>query len=188
MADITLRAAPTLGGVDRTIAGNRILERSDLALVSVATPLGGYETLAAALQDGWALAMPTPTHTTVSGSARAIRTAPDQLLLLFPHDAPDANSAVQGKLGGTGYTTDQTDSWVILEVSGPDTLAALERICPLDLHTANFPEDASARTIMEHMGTMIIRLESERFLLLSASSSARSFLHAVETSYHYVMT
>ena len=35
---------------------------------------------------------------------------------------------------------------------------------------------------MEHLGTIIIRTEQDTFLLLSASSSAGSFLHAVETS------
>lgn len=187
MADITLQAAPILGGVDHSIADNRIVERSDLALVSVATPLGGVDALISALKSGWSLSLPEPKLSSVSGDIRAIRTAPDQLLLAFPHDTPDADSVVQSKLGGAGYTTDQTDSWVVLEVSGPDTLAALERICPLDLNPAKFPVDASARTIMEHMGAMIIRLDAEKFLLLSASSSAKSFLHAVETSYHYVL-
>ena len=39
---------------------------------------------------------------------------------------------------------------------------------------------------MEHMGAMIVHLSGDRFLLLSASSSAQSFLHAVELSYRYV--
>ena len=46
--------------------------------------------------------------------------------------------------------------------------------------------DVSARTVMEHMGAMIVHLSGDRFLLLSASSSAQSFLHAVELSYRYV--
>ena len=188
MADITLQAVPVLGGVDKTLVENRIVERSDLAIVSVATPCDGGEALASALQNGWALEMPSHTRSTTIADTRAVRTASDQLLLFFQHDTPDANSVVQGKLAGAGYTTDQTDSWVVLEVSGPDTLAALERICPLDLHSQNFPVNASARTIMEHMGAIIIRLDPEKFLLLSASSSSGSFLHAVETSYHYVVS
>lgn len=184
MAEFTLEAAPVLG-VDLTIGENRIVE-CDLALVSVATPLGGDEALAEALNSGWSLAMPEPTLSLVSGETRAIRTTPDQILLMFPHDGPTANAAVQAKLNGTGYTTDQTDNWVILDVSGPDTLAALELICPLDLHADRFSVDAAGRTTMEHMGAMIIRLGADRFLLLSASSSAGSFLHAVETSYRYV--
>jgi sarcosine oxidase subunit gamma len=35
---------------------------------------------------------------------------------------------------------------------------------------------------MEHLGVLILRSGDDEYLLLSASSSARSFLHAVETS------
>jgi sarcosine oxidase subunit gamma len=107
------------------------------------------------------------------------------MMLIFPHALPDAERVVEGKLGGAGYTTDQSDSWVVLEISGPDTLAALERLCPLN--TATMPENGYGRTTMEHMGAAILRLADDRFLLMSASSSARSFLHAVETSYEYVI-
>ncbi len=183
----TLAAAPTLGGADIAPGGNRIAERDDLALVSVAIPLGGDRALAAALRKGWGLAVPGPRLSAVSDRARAIRTAPDQIMLVFARSGPDANATVQAALAGAGYTTDQTDAWVALEVSGPDTPAALERLCPLDLQPDAFPEGAAARTVMEHMGAMILRLGADRFLLLSASSSARSFLHAVETSYRHVM-
>ena len=180
----TLTAAPILGGIDQTIGQNRITERDDLALVSIATPQGGEAALTKALKNGWGLALPDPTRSSDSGKVRAVRAAPDQILLVFPHATPDANTVVQAKLNGTGYTTDQTDVWVVLEISGPDTRAALERLCPLDF--SRFPDGGSGRTVMEHMGAMIVRLSEDRFLLLSASSSARSFLHAVQTSFHYV--
>jgi methylglutamate dehydrogenase subunit D len=35
---------------------------------------------------------------------------------------------------------------------------------------------------MEHLGTILLREADDRFLLMSASSSARSFLHGLETS------
>ncbi len=184
MANLTLTASPALGGIELEIGQNRIAERSDLAIVSIATPLGGKDILAKTLNTGWSLTMPDPIMSTVEGNTRAIRTSPDQILLIFPHGTPDANATVQKKLNGTGYTTDQTDAWVILEISGPDTLKALERLCLLD--TATFEIGQSARTMMEHMGALIIRLEDDRFMLMSASSSAGSFLHAVETSYNYV--
>ena len=186
VGDIRLTATPPLGGADLRLGGNRILERADLAIVSVATPRDGDQALAHALKNQWGLAPPTPTQSSTAGDTRAVWTSPDQILLLFPHDAPDEMTVVQKKLGGTGYTTTQTDAWVVLELSGPDTPAALERLCPLDLHPDAFPNDASARTVMEHMGAIIVRTGPETFLLMSASSSARSFLHAVETSYNYV--
>ncbi len=186
MADFafTLTAAPILGGVDHSIGDNRIVERNDLAIVSLATPLGGGAALAQAAEQGWGIRLPEPGMSTTAGDTRAIWTAPDQVLLIFPHTSPNANAVAQDKLAGTGYTTEQTDVWVVLEVSGPQTRAALERLCPLD--TAQMTVDAAGRTVMEHMGAIIVRLESDRYLLMSASSSALSFLHAVETSYRYV--
>ncbi len=187
MAEITLHAAPVLGGVDTRIGENRIVERSDLALVSVATPQGGEAALDAALRRGWKLDKPSPTRSTRAGEVHALSIAPDQMMLIFPHDRADAEPVVRGRLDGSGYTTDQTDVWVALSISGPDTLAALARLCPLNLDPGAFPDGASARTAMEHMGAIILRLGDDRFLLLSASSSATSFLHAVETSYRYVL-
>ena len=186
MAEITLEAAPTLGGAEITVGGNRITERADLALVSVATPMGGDDALAMALESGWSLSPPDPTLSSTAGDTRALRTAPDQILLIFPHATPDAEALVQAKLDGAGYTTDQTDAWVVLELSGPDTHAALERLCPIDLDPTVFPDGAAARTVMEHMGAIILRQGADSFLVMSANSSAGSFLHAVETSYRYV--
>ena len=179
----TLEAAPVLGA-DVSIGGNRIVERDDLALVSVAVPLGDDDAVRSALKSAWSLEWPEPTVSTTASDMRAIRTAQDQVMLVFPHATPDANAHVQAALNGAGYTTDQTDVWVVLEVSGPDTLAALERLCPLDV--PQFPIHGAGRTVMEHMGAMVVRLAEDRVLLLSASSSAGSFLHAVETSFTYV--
>jgi len=182
----TLEAAPLLGGVDLTVGSIRIRERDDLAIVSVATPQGGDAALASAIQSGWGLDAPSPTQSTVSGDVRAVSTSPDQMLLIFPHAGSDAERLVMSKLSGAGYTTDQTDNWVVLELSGSGVLDALERLSPVDLSPLAFPENASARTVMEHMGALVIRTSADTFLLMSASSSASSFLHAVELSAKYV--
>jgi len=186
VADSKLEAAPILGDAHFSFGDSSVVERNDIALVSVSTPQGGDATLAEALENGWSLDAPAPTLSTVSGDTRAIRTAPDQMMLVFPHPTPDANARVQDKLNGAGYTTDQTDAWVVLELSGPQVLSALERICPLDLHDSAFPVNAAGRTIMEHMGAFIVRTGDDTYLLMSASSSAQSFLHAVETSFEWV--
>ena len=187
MDEIKLEASPILGGANITIAGNRIIERDDLAIVSVATPLGGDAALKRALKASYELAMPSATSSTTSRNGmRAINTAPDQMLLVFTHTTPDAEHHIRTGLKGTGYTTDQTDSLVAIEISGPDTMGAMERLCPLDLHPDNFGIDMAGRTVMEHMSVTIICLASAHFLLLAASSSGKSFLHAIETSYRNV--
>jgi len=185
VVEITLNAAPLLGP-DLRIGGNTIRERADIALVSLATPLGGDAAVAAALRAAWGLEKPTPVMSSHAGEMRALRSGADQILLAFAHATPDANAVVQAAIKGAGYSTDQTDAWVILELDGPDTLSALARLCPLDLNPAAFPPGAAARTVMEHMGAFVLHLEDGRYWLMSASSSASSFLHAVETSYRNV--
>jgi heterotetrameric sarcosine oxidase gamma subunit len=140
VVDITLTASPALAA-NVSIGENHIALRDDLALVSIATPLGGEAQLAKALKDGWSLDMPDAQHLSVQDEIQAIQTAPDQMLLVFAHPTPDANAVVQARLNGAGYTTDQTDTYVVLEVSGPDTRSALERICPIDLHHGSSGHD-----------------------------------------------
>lgn len=185
MADLTLKASPILGGIDMKRGDCHLKERDDLALVSIAVPLGGKTVLAKALKSRFDLNMPDAQNSTTAGNYRLIQTTPDQMMLIFAHPTPDANEVVQKALSGAGYTTDQTDAWVCLELSGTGCLAALERLCPLDLDESVFPDNAAKRTTMEHMGAIAVRLASDRFLLLSASSSAGSFLHALETSIDY---
>ena len=187
MDEIKLEATATLGGADITIAGNRIIERDDLAIVSVTSPLGGDAVLKRALKAGHGLAMPSATRSTTSKNGmRAVNTAQDQILLVFARTTPDAEHHVRTGLRGTGYTTDQTDSLVAIEIFGPDTMAAMERLCQLDLHPDNFGTDMAGRTLMEHMAATIICLADAHFLLLAASSSGISFLHAIEASYRNV--
>lgn len=187
MDNTPLTARAPLDGCDIEISGNRISEQT-LAIVSIAIPQGGEATLEDALKSGWSLDMPGPIVSTVSGKVRAVRTGPDQLFLIFAHDAPDAERVVQSKLEGAGYTTDQTDSWVQLRVTGPGISAALERLSPVDLSLEAFPIHASARTVFEHIGALAIRTGDDSFTLLSAASSARSFLHVVQTSFEYAQS
>ena len=67
-------------------------------------------------------------------------------------------------------------------MAGTASLAALELICPVDLDPVAFPEDRVARTVLEHMGAIILREGADSFLLLSAASSAGAFLDAVRES------
>jgi len=148
-----LDQTPILGGYDETIVGIRIVEQRNAALVSLAIPLGGEAAAEKAIKSAFKLALPPVGQSAATSTHRLIRTGPDQALLLF--DSHESGSGVR---------------------------TALERLCPLDLHPDAFAVNTAQRTVMEHMGAMIVRTNDDQFLLMSASSSARSFLHAVETS------
>lgn len=184
MPDFTLSPTPTLGGYAQSFDGVTLAERADLAIVSVAIPLGAGDAVAAAVRKAYGTALPAPGTSVLSadGKTRLIGLGPDQIFAVFAHPTPDANAVVNAALGGAAYTTDQTDVWVALDISGAHARKALARICPIDLDAGAFGPDAAARTSMEHMGALIVRTGDDAFLLCSASSSAASFLHAVETS------
>lgn len=184
MPDPTLAPVPALGGYGRDFGAATLDELPTLAIVSIARPLGGEAALAAAFRDGFGTEPPEPGASALSadGRVRFLRLSPDQTFALFEHDGPDAARLVGARLGDAAWLTDQTDAWVALRLRGPASRAALERICPIDLDPESFPEDRFARTVMEHLGAIVLRAEPDGFLLLAARSSAASFLHAVETS------
>lgn len=176
MAEITLVAKSPLAGHDLTMADTRLRELPDVALTSFAVPLGSDAAFDAALKADFGVARPAPTTSTTAGDTRALPLAADQILVMH------AEGTTATALSDAAYSTDQTGNWCCVEISGPLAPAAMERLCPLDLHTDVFPQDAAARTTMEHMGALIVRTGSDSFVLLSASSSARSFWHALEVS------
>lgn len=181
MADLTLTPKLPLDGLDKTIGACRLRE-CDLALYALAIPQGGDAACAKAVKKVLGLTLPDANICSVSGENWAARTGQDQVMLILqePLDAGKI-AALQDAV----YVTLQTDAWVACELSGSGALAALERLCPIDLDPSVFAVGAFARTVMEHMGVAVLRTGPESYLLLSASSSARSFAHALEQSMSY---
>lgn len=184
MPDFTLTAAPPLAGYDRSFGDIALKAPEDLAIVSIALPLGGEDAAKKAIKTAFGVALPEVGISVVAKdkSRRIMRLGSDQAFILFPCPTPDAEPQVAAKLKGATYTTDQSDGWCALQISGPGARRALERICPVDLHPEAFTVNAVARTLMEHLGAIVTRTGEDSYLLLSASSSAKSFLHAVELS------
>lgn len=183
MPEYQLTAAPPLAGHDARYGDLRLHAPGNMALVSIALPFGGEDAALGAVKSAYGSDLPeVGKSATAKDGARLIRLGADLAFVLFQHGTPDANQVVQDKLRGAAYTTDQTDVWCALELSGKGARAVLERICPLDLHDSAFAVDDAKRTVMEHLGVIILRIGTNSWLLLSASSSAGTFLHAVETS------
>ncbi len=184
MLSLQLEAEPLLGGFQKSIAGTELAELTDLAIVSIAIPLDGERAFKTALSKAYGVGVPSPGQSILSadGKIRFLWTAPDQLIACFEDPRPRAAADLGEKLNNTAYVTLQSDSWVALRLSGGKAEEAMERICPLDLALKAFPKGAVTRTAMEHMSTFILRDDADSFMLLSASSSASSFLHAVQTS------
>lgn len=171
MAEFTLVARPALGGYAREWNGAALVE-VERTLVSAAARAGKAPELFGA-------PLPGPGRFVEAEGVTAVWTGPEQWMLM----AEDAG--LPGRLrdawGGAVSLTEQTDGWALLRLSGPAAMAGLERFCPLDLGA--FPAGSAARTAMEHVGAVILREDdAPTFLLMTARSSARSFLHGLETA------
>ncbi len=179
-----LSPSSPLGGFRHEIGGTTLEEVTGLALVSIATPMGGEDALNAVVKSAYGGSLPAPGNSVLNeeNSVRLLGLQRDQVFALFPHEGDYALRKIADALGEAGYYTDQSDGWAMIRLSGPLALAALERICPLDLDSRSFPEGAVARTAMEHVNTVILREGTECFLLMAARSYAESLHHAVEVS------
>ena len=186
MADFTLTAEAFLGRFEHQYDDVKLREIYDVAVVSAAIPLRKLTAAKKAVRAAFSVDLPEVGLSALSqdSAMRILRLGTDQAFVVFPRAQQDtgAEPHIADLLGGVFYTTDQSDVWVTLELSGAGARRALERICPLNLAPDAFGIGAVARTSMEHLGTVIIRTCDDSFLLMSASSSAHSFLHAIETS------
>ena len=180
-----LSAISSLNGYDKDIGNIRLREVSNQSLIAMAIPQGGETKFKNSIKNIFGLKMPTPSKSVKNKDTRILSTQPDQIFVLTKRiDDPEKSMAIE--FDGSAYITDQTDAWVILEISGSSSREALERICLLDLDKEIFQLDSMARTSMEHMSAIIIRKAEDTFYLMSASSSAKSFLHALELSAQHV--
>lgn len=188
MTDFILTAVSPLGGYEREFTGVSLRELPNLTIVAVSIPLGEEQSFARALKVAYGVEGPNHGCSVIlkGGEIRIVRFAADQVLVLFDHDEPYAAQVVSEALKGGGYAVDQTHNWVALALSGLLSRVALERICAINLHKDVFAIDGAERTVMEHLGVIVVRIGEDEFMLMSASSSAKSFLHAIETSIIYV--
>lgn len=189
MPKFTFTAQSPFDGYQKEFDGVSVREITGRAIVSIATPLNGEAVLAEAVSAGYNAEMPKPGYSTISqlDNSRFLGLQQDQMLLVFDFDGPNALKSIEDRIGNAGHLTDQSDSWAILEISGPESRDALARICPVNLHPSAFPEGKVVRTLMEHMGVVILRVGPETFLTFSPGSSAETFLHAVEISVENVI-
>jgi heterotetrameric sarcosine oxidase gamma subunit len=184
VSEYSLEPASALDEYKQQFDGTELRELVDIGKISIAIPLKGEQEVEKALANLFGVAIPAVGNSVLSDdkTARVIRLGNDQLFVLLFNGQPDPRSVLAEKFDDVAYLTDQSDSWVALEIQGAKARQALERICMVDLHPDVFLQNHIARTLMEHLGVLIIRNGDDSYVLMSASSSAKSFLHAITTS------
>ena len=184
MAKPVLTAEPFLDGYSTKFERAELAEVDGLSLFFIAEPLGGRNNLERELFENFGLSLPDPgsSHASNDGNSRIAWMADGQFLLFFEAGIGMNSQRVSAALGESAHVSDQSDNWVALRLSGAVAEESLERICAVNIAVAAFPAGSVAQTAMEHMRVIAIRELEDGFLLLSPSSSANSFLRALQTS------
>ncbi|MFD1881531.1 sarcosine oxidase subunit gamma [Paracoccus pacificus] len=174
--------------VDR-IGAITITEDPGVALASVAARLGATPE---------AIPRPEPGQYTEADGRGALWTGPGQWMIIAPlADAPDLAGTLAAELGKTASVTDQTDAWVCFRIDVTDrsddtrrpkpATALFERLCNLDI--ARMDGHSGTRTIIEHLGCLVICHQADRrFTVLGPRSSAGSLHHALTLAAKTVAT
>ena len=188
MHDYSLRKVSVLENYNSEINGVKISEIKNKEIYALAIKEKNEKKATMSLQKHFGADMPLVGKGSLSEkyNAKIFRLSVDQLFLFFENKNLTEVQNIFKNLYDSFFITEQTDAWCGLKVSGRNIEECLIRVSPIDISLKNFPVNAFAKTMMEHLGTIMIRSQKQEFEIFSASSSARSFLHAVETSARYI--
>jgi heterotetrameric sarcosine oxidase gamma subunit len=179
---LKLQKESFLGGLAKTINNVSIKEIMDHRITSLAIPLTNENKCAFQFKRIFNKLIPDIEKSLIISKGNVIFRLAADMLFLCENSNKKMPKATIDFLKRSFYSTDQSGGWCCLQVSGNNVLRMLERICPLDLSEERFKTLDVKRTSMEHLGVIIFKKSPKEFFLYSASSSSKSFLHAVETS------
>ena len=171
------------GRYQQSIGQITLAECESIALVSIAFQAVQADAIATALRNSCELEWP-PVGLSTTGvqSIRLMALQADQYWLSWPDENPAAEQTVRGWLGDAkACLTNQSDGWACLEMTGASCQQVMERLCAVDLHDSQCPVNTCVRTVVEHTGTLLIRVDEQQFRFISPRSSVRSLLHAIES-------
>lgn len=182
-SSLNLEASSPLSGYSHDFGSVQVEEVTGKALVSIAEPLGIKTKLKTAIKKSLGAEWPVIGSSTSSSSGyQLMGVQSDMIFAFFDHPSGLADKSIKSLLKENAYCTDQSDAWVMIQISGEGVYAALERICPLNLAPAIFKVGSVARTSMEHLGVVVFKIDENTFVLMGATSSADDLLHAVTVS------
>lgn len=165
---VDLVETPALTGLP-VRRGAAVLAALDPGPVWSIAPYPGRD-LSAALAP---LHFPAPGEVVEGGGMRLVWAGRDMAFL---------TGAPAPALDGLAAVTDQRDGWVWVTLTGADAAAVLARLCPLDLRAAAFPVGTSARSVLQHLPALLVRVGDQAFQIATYRSMAATLLHEVEAA------
>ncbi|PQV56804.1 sarcosine oxidase subunit gamma [Defluviimonas denitrificans] len=159
-----------------------VTEVTDRAIASVSTRNGKAKPFATAAKALFGIDLPAPGQSAAGPVWTLIWTGPDQWFAEAPFATHEDIAAIaKDALGDTASVTEQTDGWVRFDIEGPTAVDMMERLCPLPAR--RMKTGAASRSIIEHMGSLVIcRAEGRHFSVIAPRSFAGSMHHALMAS------
>lgn len=162
-----------------TIGNITVSENSALALASVAARLGQGESCAKSLATFIGAPAPEPAKAVFGATLSAFWMGPDQWMVSAPFETHEllAND-LKAALNGAGSVTEQSDGWVVFDVSGAGAVDLFERLCPAPARRMSAGD--GQRTTIHHIGCFLnCRTKGTEFQVLGPRSSAGTLHHAL---------
>ena len=176
-----LKPSSPLDGFAINADGIKCLYVKGYAIASLATRKGMQKRLNADMKAGFHASLPAPTRAVEIAKGHIIAAARDQVFICQKTAPEQLLAAAQKHCGTSASITDQSDAWARLEISGRFCAPVMERLCAIDTGGATFPPLSVARTAIDHISTIIMRLpaRTDHFVLLTPHSSAASCAHSI---------
>ncbi|MEA2928752.1 MAG: methylglutamate dehydrogenase subunit [Hyphomicrobiales bacterium] len=182
MPDAVLQARSPLHGLARSghhgragPAGLTIVERTDIAFASVIARRGQRDALASAVRASFGLALPDGPRRVGKDGVAFAGIGPGQWIA-SGENAGDLAASLRERIGAFAAVADQSDSRLVLHLSGARVRDALVKGVPIDLHPRAFKTGDVASTLVAHVGVQIDMLDDAPvFQLTAPRSMAGSF-------------
>lgn len=156
-----------------------IAEVTSTALASLATRAGRSRDVSTVAKK-LGLKLPGPGKAAAGTPFASFWLGPDQWMVEAPYEThEDLAAHLRTSFADAASITEQTDAWVRFDLTSPDLAPLFERLCAVDTRGMQ-PGDAT-RTLIEHLGTYVIKRE-DRMTILGPRSSAASLHHALITA------
>lgn len=155
-------------------AAVHLAQRRDMAMVQVFARKQQSTQLASTLAIGSQVGMAS-----VTADYTALPLGPGQWMLTSTTgDAGEFCQQIRARTGELGYVSEQSQSRVIIRVSGPSARQLMQKGCRLDLHPSFAGEGFCAQTPMAQVGVLMHQLDdAPSYDLHVYSGFARSFWH-----------
>jgi heterotetrameric sarcosine oxidase gamma subunit len=164
--------SPGRHGVSTGAAGVRVEEVTDIAFASVIAKRDKGFMLINAVNTAFGIALPDGPRRATRGAVTFAGTGPGQWLASAQGaDAPGFVTRLRGRISPFAAVSDQSDSRLVLRLSGPRVRDMLMKGVPIDLHPKSFKPGDVASTQVAYIGVQLDMLDDAPTYLLTGPRS-----------------